>query len=88
MEFAFHGGLSPKCGFFGKLNRLNRFQDATDAIISFPFCTLKSVKDTFRMDHDQRVIIKFLFNEKADARDIADRLQAQFDEHAHTIRTV
>jgi hypothetical protein len=40
------------------------------------------------MEYDQRVIIKFLLNEGADARDIADRLQAQFDEHAYKLRMV
>jgi hypothetical protein len=49
-----------------------------DATIIFPFCALKSVKGRFRMEYDQRVIIKILLNERADARDITDRLQAQF----------
>jgi hypothetical protein len=40
------------------------------------------------MECDQRVIIKFLLNEEADASDIADRLHAQFDEHAYKLRTV
>jgi hypothetical protein len=35
------------------------------------------------MEHDQRVIIKFFWNEGADARDIAARLQAKFAEHAY-----
>jgi hypothetical protein len=34
------------------------------------------------------VIIKFLWNERADARQIAARLQAQFVEHAYQLRTV
>jgi hypothetical protein len=42
----------------------------------------------FGMDHDQRVIIKFLWNEKADARQIAARLQAQFAEHVYQLQTV
>jgi hypothetical protein len=41
-----------------------------------------------RWSDDQRVIIKILWNEKVDARNIADRLQAQFDEHAHQLRTI
>jgi hypothetical protein len=45
-------------------------------IIIFSFYALKSVQDIFRMKYDQRVIIKFLLNERADDRDIADRLQA------------
>jgi hypothetical protein len=32
------------------------------------------------MEYDQRVIITFLLKEGADARDIAERLQAEFDE--------
>jgi hypothetical protein len=35
------------------------------------------------MEHDQRVIIKFLLNERAETRDIVDRLEAQFSEHAY-----
>jgi hypothetical protein len=30
------------------------------------------------MEYDQRVIVKFLWNEEADARDIANRLQTDF----------
>jgi hypothetical protein len=33
------------------------------------------------MEYDQRVIIKFLLNEGADAHGIADRLQTQFGEY-------
>jgi hypothetical protein len=40
------------------------------------------------MDHDQRVIIKFLRNEKSDARQIVARLQEQFVEHAYQLRIV
>jgi hypothetical protein len=39
----------------------------------------------FRMEHDQKMIIKFLLNERSDARDIADRLQAQFGKHAYKL---
>jgi hypothetical protein len=39
------------------------------------------------MEYDQRLIIKFLGNERADARDIATRLQAQFTEHADQLQT-
>jgi hypothetical protein len=42
----------------------------------------------FWMEYDQRVIIKFLLNEGADARDIEDRLQAQVGEHAYKLRTI
>jgi hypothetical protein len=54
----------------------------------FPVSTLKSVNGPFGMEYDQRVIINFLWNEEADARQIADRLQAQFAEHSHQLRTV
>jgi hypothetical protein len=40
------------------------------------------------MEYDQRVIIKFLLNKKADTFDITDRLQIQFGEHAYEFRTV
>jgi hypothetical protein len=54
----------------------------------FPSWTLQSVKNTFGTEYDQRVIIKFLWNEGTDARDIAARLQAQFAKHADRLRTV
>jgi hypothetical protein len=38
------------------------------------------------MEHDQRVIIKFLWNEAADASQIAARLQAQFAEHIYQFK--
>jgi hypothetical protein len=40
------------------------------------------------MGHDQRTIIKFLHNEKANAHDIIHRLQVQFAQDAYTIRTI
>jgi hypothetical protein len=40
------------------------------------------------MEYDQRVIIKFPLNERANACDIADRIQAQFVEHASQLRTI
>jgi hypothetical protein len=49
----------------------------------FPVWILKSVKSSIRMEHDQRVIIKFLWNEEADTRQIAARLQEQFAEHIY-----
>jgi hypothetical protein len=67
------------------------FEYAIDALIIFSFCTLKSVQGTFRIEYDQRVIIKSLLNEKADTRDMQieyDRLQAQFSEHTYKLRTV
>jgi hypothetical protein len=40
------------------------------------------------MEYDQRVIVKFLWNEGADARKITGKLQAQFAEHVYQLRTV
>jgi hypothetical protein len=54
----------------------------------FPAGTLKSVNSLFGIERDQRVIIKFLWNEGADACQIAARLQAQLAEHAYQIRTI
>jgi hypothetical protein len=47
----------------------------------FPVWTLESVDSPFGMEHDPRVIIKFLWNERADASQIVDRLQEQFAKH-------
>jgi hypothetical protein len=49
----------------------------------FPVWTLKSVNDPFGMEYDQRVIIKFLWNDGVDARQIAARLQVQFAKHIY-----
>jgi hypothetical protein len=54
----------------------------------FPVWTLQSVHGPFGMEYDQTVIIKFLWNEKADPRQIADRFQEQFSEHSYELRTV
>jgi hypothetical protein len=40
------------------------FEHAIYAIIIFLFCISQSVKGTFRMEYDQRAIIKFLLNEE------------------------
>jgi hypothetical protein len=40
------------------------------------------------MEYDQRIIIKFLWNDVADARQIVTRFQAQFGERSHQFRTV
>jgi hypothetical protein len=42
----------------------------------------------FGMEYDQRAIIKCLWNEKADACDIAARLQAQFAEHIYQLQMI
>jgi hypothetical protein len=40
------------------------------------------------MEYDQRVIIRFLWNEGIDTNQITARLQAQFGEHAYKLRTI
>jgi hypothetical protein len=64
------------------------FEYAIDGVIIFTFCTLKPVEGTFRMEYDQRVIIRFLWNDGVDAHEIIHRRQAQFAEHTCQIRTV
>jgi DNA-binding MarR family transcriptional regulator len=54
----------------------------------FPVWTSKSVNAPFGMEYEQTLIIKFLWNEGVDPRQIADRLQAQFAEHSYQLRTV
>jgi hypothetical protein len=53
------------------------FNYAVDYIIIVPSFTLKYINEIFRMKYDQRVIIRFLYNEGADADNIAQILQAQ-----------
>jgi hypothetical protein len=53
-----------------------------------PGLDLKIRENTFGIDHDQRVIIKFLWNEEVDAHQIAARLQGHFFEHAYQLQTV
>jgi hypothetical protein len=40
------------------------------------------------MECDQKVIIRFLWNERINANQIIARLQAQFGEHVYKLRTV
>jgi hypothetical protein len=40
------------------------------------------------MECDWRMIIKFLLKEGVDARDVPNRLQAQFGEHAYKLRLI
>jgi hypothetical protein len=71
-------------------NQTNRidFNSAVDFIIIFPSCTFEYINEAFRMESDQRVIIRFLHNEGADAHDIRQKLQAQFAQDACALRTV
>jgi hypothetical protein len=64
------------------------FNSAIDSIIIFPSSTFKYIHETLRMEHDQRVIIRFLHNQGADAHNIIQRLQAQFAQDAYTFRTI
>jgi hypothetical protein len=50
--------------------------------------TLKDVKGYIPMECDQRVIIKFLFNERCNAKQIGERLEAQFYEDAYSLQNV
>jgi hypothetical protein len=50
--------------------------------------TLKDVTLAILMEYEQHVIIKFLFNEGASARQIAERLRAQFHKDVYALRTV
>jgi hypothetical protein len=54
----------------------------------FPFWKSKSVKSPFMMEYDQRVIIRFLSNERTTADEITTRLQIQLAEHAYKLRIV
>jgi transposase len=40
------------------------------------------------MEDEQRLIIKFLFNDGLDADQITEKLSAQFNEDAYSLRTV
>jgi hypothetical protein len=64
------------------------FEHVTDGVIIFSFCILKSIKGTFQMDYDQRVIIRFRWNEGIDAHEMIHRLQTQFSKHAYALRMV
>jgi hypothetical protein len=50
--------------------------------------TLKDVKVYIPIESDQPVIIKFLFDERCDANQIVERLEAQFHEDAYSLRSV
>jgi hypothetical protein len=54
----------------------------------FPVWTLQSIHGPFGMAYDQTVITKFLWNEGADAHQIAERLQTQFAEHFYQRQTI
>jgi hypothetical protein len=64
------------------------FNSAINSIIICSSCTFKYIDETFRLEYDQRVIIKFLHNEEADTHDIIQRFQTQFAQNAYAFRTV
>jgi hypothetical protein len=55
---------------------------------NLPVMSLKSGNPPSRMDYDHRVIIKSLWNDAAEARQIGARLQEQFAEHSFEPRIV
>jgi hypothetical protein len=54
----------------------------------FPFLDLKCVKGTFRMEYNQEMIIRFLWNGGIDVHEMISRFQAHLDQHNYELRTV
>jgi hypothetical protein len=88
LEFGFQVNISLECRPVEKLNRSNRIRLYSFLKMIFPVWTLQSVHDPFGMEYDQTVIIRFLWNDGAYARQIADILQAEFAEHFYQLRTI
>jgi hypothetical protein len=57
-------------------------------MIVFLSYMFRYVNETFSMEYDQRVIIIFLHNKRANAHNITQRLQAQFTQDIYALRTV
>jgi hypothetical protein len=76
-ELGFQVDISLEYGPFEKLNRSNWIRLYGFFKMIFLVWILKSVNGPFGMENDQGVIIKFVGNEGANARQIAARLQAQ-----------
>jgi hypothetical protein len=56
---------------------------------SFPLARLiYGVQVPIWMEYEQRVIIKFFFNDGLDPRQIVENLEAQFHEDAYSLRAV
>jgi hypothetical protein len=56
---------------------------------SFPLARARYDAQTpFQMEHEQRVIIKFLFNHGLDLLQIMEKQEAQFHEDAYSLRAV
>jgi hypothetical protein len=56
---------------------------------SFPLTSpIYDVEAPIRMEYEQRVIIKFLFNDGLDPRQLVEKLEAQFHEDGYSLRAV
>jgi hypothetical protein len=64
------------------------FEYAIYSRIIFSFRPFNAVQGMFRMEDDQRMIIKFFLNERPDVRDIVEKLQPESGEHDCKLRTV
>jgi hypothetical protein len=80
--WSYSSALNEKC--FNQLS-LSRGSQGRQFMLD---CTLKAVTVATLREYEQRVIIKFLFDEGADACQIAERLRAQFHGDAYTLHTV
>jgi hypothetical protein len=83
MEIYFQG-IGPSESYISQIS----FEGATDGAIIFLFCIRQSVQGTFRIDRDQRVIIRFFLKEGSDAHRIIYRMQARFAKHFYQFETV
>jgi hypothetical protein len=88
MAFEFYRGLCPTNGFFDKLNRLNLFPLCGRFGNHLSILCVKIRSGPFRMEHDQRVIVKFLWNKEINVHDITKRLQTQFHEEIYAFWSV
>jgi hypothetical protein len=75
------------CPLMSQTNRMD-FNSEFDSIIIFLSYIFKYLNETFRMEYDQRVIIRFLHNKKSDTHNITQRPQAQFAQDAYILGTV
>jgi hypothetical protein len=73
LDFEFHRRLSSEnIPLESQTDRIG-FNSTIDSRIIFSSCTFKYANETFRMEYDRRVIIRFLHNEDADADNITQR---------------
>jgi hypothetical protein len=64
------------------------FNYAIDSVIISPSRAFKYVNGMFKTQCAQRVIVRFLRNEEADAQDLAQRCQSQFAQHVYALQTI